>query len=101
MPEYRKGGHSVYDIQYPFVWATKYRYPVLRAEVAERTRDSIKQMCMSRDITIVQGHVSGAHETGWAGCLFSVSGKMVAYIRCLHAGPPSKPASTSTPLVRQ
>ena len=30
MPEYRKGAHTIYDIQYHFVWATKYRYHVLR-----------------------------------------------------------------------
>ena len=58
MPEYRKGGHTVYDIQYHLVWATKYRYQVLRGEVAERTRDLIRQVCMSRELTILQGHVS-------------------------------------------
>ena len=26
MPDYRKGTHTVYDIQYHFVWVTKYRY---------------------------------------------------------------------------
>ena len=34
MPEYRKGPHTTYDIQYDFVWVTKYRYKVLRAEIA-------------------------------------------------------------------
>jgi putative transposase len=61
MPEYRKGGHTVYDIQYHLVWATKYRYQVLRGEVAERTRDIIRQVCMSRDLTILQGQVSVDH----------------------------------------
>ncbi len=58
MPEYRKGPHTTYDIQYDFVWVTKYRYQVLRAEIAERTREIIRQICMSRDIHILQGHVS-------------------------------------------
>ncbi len=39
MSEYRKGSHTVYDIQYHFVWVTKYRYHVLRGEVAERARE--------------------------------------------------------------
>lgn len=30
MAEYRKGPHTVYDIQYHFVRVTKYRYHVLR-----------------------------------------------------------------------
>ena len=61
MPDYRKGPHTVYDIQYHFVWVTKYRYKVLRAEIAERTREIIRQICMSRDIHILQGHVSVDH----------------------------------------
>ncbi len=61
MPEYGKGPPTTYDIQYQFVWVTKYRYKVLRAEIAERTREIIRQLCMSRDIAIVQGHVSVDH----------------------------------------
>ena len=61
MPEYRKGPHTTYDIQYHLVWVTKYRYKVLRAEIAERTREIIRQICMSRDIHILQGHVSVDH----------------------------------------
>ena len=29
MMEYRYGSHTVFDIQYHFVWVTKYRYKVL------------------------------------------------------------------------
>ena len=43
--EYRKGAHTVYDIKYHFVWVTKYRYHVLRGEIAERARDLIRQVC--------------------------------------------------------
>ena len=43
------------------MWVTKYRYKVLRAEIAERTREIIRQICMSRDIHILQGHVSVDH----------------------------------------
>ena len=82
MPEYRKGGHTVYDIQYHFVWATKYRYPVLRGEVAERTRDLIKQVCMSRDITIVKGHVSVDHIHMLVSCPPALSpAKIIQYIK--------------------
>ncbi len=82
MPEYRKGGHTVYDIQYHFVWATKYRYPVLRGEVAERTRDLIKQVCMSRDITIVKGHVSVDHIHMLVSCPPMLSpAKIIQYIK--------------------
>jgi len=61
MTEYRKGAHTVYDIQYHLVWATKYRYAVLQGEIAERAREIIRQSCLSRDIKIVRGHVSKDH----------------------------------------
>ena len=61
MTEYRTGSHTVYDIEYHFVWTTKYRYHVLSGEVAERARELIRQSCMSRDIKIVRGHVSKDH----------------------------------------
>jgi putative transposase len=59
--EYRKGPHTVYDLQYHFVWVTKYRYHVLTGEVALRMREIIRQTCEARDITILSGHVSKDH----------------------------------------
>ena len=61
MTENRRGSHTVYNIQYHLVWVTKYRYPVLRGEVAERARVLIRQSCMSREINILKGHVSKDH----------------------------------------
>ena len=61
MAEYRRGAHTVHDIKYHFVWVTKYRYKVLRGEIAERARDIIRQVCMAREITILRGHVSKDH----------------------------------------
>ncbi|CAK0759279.1 transposase [Gammaproteobacteria bacterium] len=61
MSDYRTGSHSIHDIQYHFVWVTKYRYYVLHGEIAERTRDLIRQICQSRDINILKGHVSKDH----------------------------------------
>jgi putative transposase len=61
MPEYRKGAHTVYDIKYHLVWVTKYRYQVLRGEIAERVRDIIREVCLSHEIRIIKGHVSPDH----------------------------------------
>ena len=36
MTEYHHSAHAVWDIKYHLVWITKYRYKVLRGEVAER-----------------------------------------------------------------
>jgi len=61
MAEYRKGPHTVYDIQYHLVWATKYRYRILVGEIGTRLRDLIRQICMTRDIMILKGHVGPDH----------------------------------------
>ena len=61
MVDYRRGSHTVYNIEYHFVWVTKYRYKILRAEVAERARELIRHSCLSREIRILKGHVSQDH----------------------------------------
>lgn len=61
MAEYLHRGHTVTDLKYHFVWATKYRYPVLRGEVAVRARDLIRDVCQAREITILKGVVSRDH----------------------------------------
>ena len=40
--EYRYGSHTVFQIEYHFVWVTKYRYQVLKGEVAERVRELVR-----------------------------------------------------------
>ena len=61
MAEYRKGSHTVYEIKYHFVWITKYRYPVLRGEVALRARELLRQGCEANNIRILKGSVGKDH----------------------------------------
>ena len=61
MGEFRKGSHTVYDIQYHVVWTTKYRYKVLREKVAERLRELLRQGCETRGIKIIRGSVGKEH----------------------------------------
>jgi len=63
--EYRKGPHTVYDLQYHFVWVTKYRYHVLKGDVALRARDLIRQTCEARpkDVFTVSDEQSASAET--------------------------------------
>jgi len=46
----KRGSRTVYDIQYPFVWATKYRYKVLEGKIAERLREILRQGCQTHGI---------------------------------------------------
>ena len=61
MVEYRTSAHALSDIKYHVVWITKYRYKILRGDVAERARDLIRQICESRELKIIRGAVSPDH----------------------------------------
>ena len=53
--DYRYGSHTVFKIQYHFVFVTKYRYHVLRGDVALKTRELIRQTCQVFEIEILKG----------------------------------------------
>ncbi len=44
-PHSSTGSHSFYYRRYHVVWATKYRYDVLRGELHLRIREIIRQVC--------------------------------------------------------
>ncbi len=60
-PYYRKTSHTVYDNKFHLVWTTKYRYRVLSAKIAQRTRELIREVCRELDTVIVKGHLSPDH----------------------------------------
>ncbi len=57
----RKGSHSVTRLTAHLVWATKYRYHVLKGEVQQRCRELIIQICDAEDVVILKGVVSKDH----------------------------------------
>ena len=59
--EYRYGSHTVFNIEYHFVWVTKYRYKVLTGDVGQRVRELIRQSYDSFEIRILTGAVSADH----------------------------------------
>lgn len=82
MDAYNTNGHSVYDIKYHIIWVTKYRYHVLKGEVAERARELIRQGCQARDITILQGSVGKDHVHILVSCPPSIApSKLVQYLK--------------------
>jgi len=58
---YRRGAHTVTDLKYHFVWKTKYSHPVLRGEIGLRLRQILREVCLEREITIVQGNIRPNH----------------------------------------
>jgi putative transposase len=59
--DYRYGSHTVYNIEYHFVWVTKYRYHVLKGDVALKLRELVRQTCEAFEIRILSGVVSKDH----------------------------------------
>jgi len=59
--DYRTGSHTKYKIEYHFVWVTKYRYQVLKGDIATRTRELVRQTCAKFEIEIIRGVVSKDH----------------------------------------
>ena len=56
--DYRYGGHTIYQIEYHFVWVTKFRFKILKEDVAECVRELVRQTCEAFEIRVVQGIVS-------------------------------------------
>ena len=59
--DYRYGSHTVFKIQYHFVFVTKYRYKVLSGDVGLKVRELIRQTCEAFEIEILKGVVSRDH----------------------------------------
>ncbi len=50
-----------YDIKYHFVWITKYRYKILKGNVAFRLRELLVQGCEAYGIKILKGGIQQNH----------------------------------------
>jgi len=61
MEHYRRSSHTVYDLKYHLVWITKYRKPVLKGPIATRLRELIREICKTKDVEILKGHISRDH----------------------------------------
>ncbi len=71
--EHRYSSHTLYGIEYHFVWVTKYRYKVLVGDIAERVRDLAGETCEAFEIRIVKGVVSKDHIHILVSCLPSMA----------------------------
>jgi putative transposase len=80
--DYRRGSHSLYNLQYHIVFCTKYRYRILTGEVAKRVREVIREICEANYVTITSGSLSPDHIHLLVSIPPSVSvSKIVQYIK--------------------
>ena len=61
MVEYRKNSHTISRMTCHIVWATKYRYDILKGDLQTRCRDILVQICNSENVHILKGVVSKDH----------------------------------------
>jgi len=59
--DYRYGSHTVFNIEYHFVWVTKYRYKILTGDIGHRLVELVRQTCAMFEIEIKKGVVSKDH----------------------------------------
>lgn len=58
---YSKSAHTRFYHRFHVVWATKYRYKVLKGPMRERIREIIMQTCAEMDVHIVKGVLGRDH----------------------------------------
>jgi putative transposase len=82
MKDYKSGSHAVWDCKYHLVWITKYRYPVLVGEVGERTRELLREISRSLELTIYAGAINRDHVHMLIGIAPHLSvAKVVQYLK--------------------
>ena len=78
MARYRSGSHTVYDIKYHFVWITKYRYAILRGNIAVRLRELLRQGCDAKGLEIIRGNISKDHVHMLLSCPSTMAPSQIA-----------------------
>src|SRR3954466_15424451 len=68
MEHYRRTAHTRFDLKYHFVWITKYCKKWLRADVAVRLRQIVRDICSELEVDILKGHVSRDHVHLFVSC---------------------------------
>lgn len=59
--DYGDGSYTPYNIEYYFIWVTKYRHHVLKGDLALRVRDLVRQICEHLEIQILRGVACADH----------------------------------------
>ena len=60
--QFKKLSHSVYECKYHIVFCPKYRYRILKDEIAEYTRQQIYQLCQQKEpVEVLELNVQPDH----------------------------------------
>jgi putative transposase len=61
MSRFKKIAHVVWNCKYHVVWCPKYRFRILKGDIAKSIREIIRQLCEWRKIEILAGNVQADH----------------------------------------
>ena len=61
MNRFNKLAHVVWDCKYHVVWCPKYRFRIMKGDIAKSIREIIRQLCEWRKIEILAGNVQRDH----------------------------------------
>ncbi len=61
MEHYKRGSHTVWDCKYHLVWTTKYRYQLLGGDVGIRYRELLREISISKEMTVHAGSINRDH----------------------------------------
>ena len=61
MKQFKKLSHAVWDCKYHVVWCPKYRFRMLKGDLAKSVRVIIRQLCEWKKIEILAGNVQLDH----------------------------------------
>jgi len=56
-----RSNHTVYNINYHFVWCPKYRHPILDGEIGASIERRIREVCEDYGYTVLSLHISPDH----------------------------------------
>jgi putative transposase len=61
MSDFQKLAHAVWQCKYHIVWCPKYRFQILRGQVAESAGEIIRQLCEWKKVDIVEASIQPDH----------------------------------------
>ena len=61
LKDFNRLAHAVWECKYHVVWCPKYRFRILKGDLARTVRDIIRQLCEWRNVKIVAGNVQKDH----------------------------------------
>ena len=61
MKRFKRLSHAVWECKYHVVWCPKYRFRILKGDIAKTVRTILRQLCQWKNIEILPGNVQVDH----------------------------------------